>query len=414
MCAHPKHKVTETATEGKKFRLADFFDSNWDAYVKTPNHYITPEQYKAVAAMRACRTEALGIDHYVCEECGEISKVYHSCKNRFCPTCSWKDTMLWAEKIKEQMLDIPHRHVVFTLPHKLNNLIDDNKWTLLSALFKAAAEAIMDWMMYKYKLKPGIINVLHTFGETKLMHPHIHMILSWGGVNKNNCLEEIKGEYVNYKFIQTKFRCKFEDKLVELFDSNTLQHNFPNRMEFLKFIKKVNNKSWRVHFEPAIQIPEEVIRYIGRYSKRACISEYKITNIDGENISFKYKDYKNLDFYGKPIEKVETLNYREFFPRLLQHVPLPYFRIVRYYGAYAARTKAVLNKTIIKKINETPKTSKIEENEEIYEMTQNPKICKNCNTEKTYLYSTFKNKKNETIYMTKFNPKKNKIKKLAA
>lgn len=401
-------------TETPSYRLAYFFDQNWDAYVKSPNHFITPEQYKAVAAMRACRTEALGIDHYVCEQCGEISQVYHSCKNRFCPTCSWKDTMLWAEKIKEQMLDIPHRHVVFTLPHKLNNLINDNKWKLLDALFKAAAEAIKDWMMHKYKLTPGIISVLHTFGETKLLHPHIHMILSWGGVDKNNCLEEIKGEYVNYKFIQTKFRCKFEDKLIELFDSNTLEQNFSDRIEFLRFIKRVNGNSWRVHFEPAIQIPEEVIRYIGRYSKRACISEYKITNIDGENISFKYKDYKNLDFFGKPIEKIETLNYREFFPRLLQHVPLPYFRIVRYYGAYAARTKAVLNKTLVKKINETSKTLEIEENEETYEITENPKICKNCNTEKTYLFSTFKNKKNETIYMTRLKPKKNKIKKIAA
>ena len=411
MCGHPKHKVTETATEGKKFRLADFFDNNWDAYVKSPKHYITPEQYKAVAAMRVCRTEALGIDHYVCGQCGEISQVYHSCKNRFCPTCSWKGTMQWAEKIKDQMLDIPHRHVVFTLPHKLNNLINDNKWELLSALFKAAAEAIKDWMMHKYKLTPGIISVLHTFGETKLLHPHIHMILSWGGVDKNNCLEGIKGEYVNYKFIQTKFRCKFEDKLIELFDSNTLEQNFSDRIDFLKFIKRINDKSWRVHFEPAIQIPEEVIRYIGRYSKRACISEYKITNIDGENISFKYKDYKNLDFYGKPIEKGITLNYRDFFPRLLQHVPLPYFRIVRYYGAYAARTKAVLNKTLVKKTNET---SEIGENQEIYEMAETPKICKNCNTEKTYLYSTFKNKKNETIYMTRFKPKKNKIKKIVA
>jgi hypothetical protein len=358
----------------KKFTLAEYFQSWWDRYVKSPNHFITPEQYKAVAAIRACRTEALGIDHYVCEQCGEISQVYHSCKNRFCPTCSWKDTMQWAEKMEKMMLDIPHRHVVFTLPHKLNDLISHNKWELLSALFTAAAEAIKDWIMYKYNLTPGIISVLHTFGETKMQHPHIHMILSWGGVNKNNCLEEIKGEYVNYKFIQTKFRCKFEDKLVKMFDSNTLEHKFSDRIEFLRFIKRVNGNSWRVHFEPAIQIPEEVIRYIGRYSKRACISEYKITNIDGENISFKYKDYKNLDFYGKPIEKVETLNYREFFPRLLQHVPLPYFRIVRYYGAYAARTKAVLNKTLVKETNETSKTSEIEENEEIYEMTENPKL----------------------------------------
>jgi hypothetical protein len=414
MCIHPKHKITETTRKEKQFRLADFFDNNWDEYIKSPKHFITPEQYKAVAAMRTCRTEALGIDHYVCEECGEISKVYHSCKNRFCPTCSWKDTMQWAEKIRNQMLDIPHRHVVFTLPHQLNNLISDNKWELLSALFKAAAEAIKDWMMYKYKLKPGIISVLHTFGETKKMHPHIHMILSWGGVDKNNCLEEIKGEYVKYEFIQAKFRCKFEDKLIGLFDSNNLEHKFSNRIEFLKFIKRANNKSWRVHFEPAIQIPEEVIRYIGRYSKRACISEYKITNIDGENISFKYKDYKNPDFFGKPIEKVETLNYREFFPRLLQHVPLPYFRIVRYFGAYAARTKAVLNKTLIKKNNEISKNLEVKESEEIYELKENLRICKNCNTEKTYLYSTFKNKRNETIYMTRFRPKKNKIKKTAA
>lgn len=409
MCVLLEHKETNTV----KFRLADFFDNNWDAYVKNPKHFITPEQYKAVAAIRACRTEALGVDHYVCEECGEISQVYHSCKNRFCPTCSWKDTMQWAEKIKAQMLDIPHRHVVFTLPHKLNNLINENKWKLLNALFKAAAEVIKEWMLYKYKLKPGIISVLHTFGETKKMHPHIHMILSWGGVNKNYCTEEIKGEYVNYKFIQTKFRCKFEDKLVEMFDSNTLEHKFSNRMEFLKYIKRVNDKSWRVHFEPAIQIPEEVIRYIGRYSKRACLSEHKITNIQGENISFKYKDYKKLDFHRKPIVKEETLNYREFFPRLLQHVPLPYFRIVRYYGAYAPRTKAVLNKMTFKNKEKTPET---EQNQEIYEISENPRICKNCNTEKIYLHTTFRNRNGEIIYMTRFNPKKieNKFKKTAA
>ena len=120
----------------KLLRLSDFFDQNWETYVKSPQHYITREQYKAVAAIRVCRTEALGIDHYVCQECGEISKVYHSCKNRFCPTCSWKDTLDWADKMKDQMLDLAHRHVVFTLPHQPNNLIKDNKAVLLDILFK--------------------------------------------------------------------------------------------------------------------------------------------------------------------------------------------------------------------------------------------------------------------------------------
>lgn len=397
----PEHTGFDTRTIEKKFRLGDFFDTHWDDYIKQPKHFITREQYKAVAAMRACRTEALGIDHYVCEECGEMSKVYHSCKNRFCPTCSWKDTLDWADKMKNEMLDIPHRHAVFTLPHSLNNLINDNKALLLDILFKTAADTIKDWMQHKYRLIPGIISVLHTAGETKELHPHIHMIVSWGGINKNHYPEEIKGEYIRYEFIQTKFRCKFEDKLVELFDNGNLSHNFKNRIEFMRFLKRINGKQWHIHMEPAMRIPEEVIRYIGRYSKRACISEHKITNINGKYITFKYKDNKHLDFNGKPIVKELTLNYTEFFQRLLQHVPLPYFRLVRYYGAYAARTKAMIKD----KYPVYQERVKEVETEETYEMPDNPKVCKNCNREKKYLYSTFRNREGKIIYMSRFSPK---------
>ena len=305
------HTHKPQATE-KCFRLSDFFNAHWEEYLAGDHEPVRSEQYKAVAAIRACRTEALGIDYYVCEECGEISPVYHSCKNRFCPTCSWKDTLKWADRMEDSLMKIPHRHVVFTLPHQLNNLIKSNQWHLLDFLFKAASESLKEWMWHKYKLKPGIISVLHTFGETKNFHCHVHMILSWGGVNSNNWIEQIEGDYVNYEFIQTKFRCKFEDKLVKLFDSDSLVHKFQHRIDFLKFLKKVNEKNWRVHFEASMTIPSQVIRYIGRYSKRACLSEYKITNIEGEEISFRYKDYKNLDYYGKPIEKELTLNYREF------------------------------------------------------------------------------------------------------
>jgi hypothetical protein len=312
--------------------------------------------------------------------------------------------------MESQMMGIPHRHVVFTLPHQLNNLIKANKASLLDFLFKAAAESIKDWMQHKYNLTPGIISVLHTFGETKEFHSHIHMILSWGGANKNHWIEQIKGDYVNYDFIQTKFRCKFEDKLVKLFDSNALDNKFESRMDFLRFLKRINEKNWRVHFEPAMAIPSEVIRYIGRYSKRACLSEYKITNIEGENITFKYKDYKNLDINGKPIVKELTLHYTEFFPRLLQHVPLPYFRLVRYYGVYAARSKAVLNSCY----NEHQPEKMIGEEEECYEMAENPKHCKNCDVPKTYIYTTFRNRDNETVYMSRFNPAATKLKTMAA
>ena len=184
--------------DSKKYRLADFFDMWWDTYKKNPKHFITPEQYKAVNAMRLCRTEAIGVDHYACPDCGEITQVYHSCKNRFCPTCSWQDTLKWADNIKSKMLALPHRHTVMTLPHQLNHLIKLNGDKLLSALMRASANTLKEWIAEKYNLNPGVISVLHTFGETKDYHVHTHMIVSWGGIRKKDqSLHKITGEYSN-------------------------------------------------------------------------------------------------------------------------------------------------------------------------------------------------------------------------
>ena len=335
MCSgHPESAQQARAYE-KKYRLADFFNAWWDTYAQSPREYIQPEQYKAVNAIRTCRTPALGVDIYACPECGEVSEVYHSCKNRFCPTCSWQDTVRWAERVKGSMLNLPHRHVVFTLPHELNGLIKRNGKRLLDELMRTTAAVFKDWMAHKHGLKPGIISVLHTFGEVKTYHPHLHMIVSWGGIQlETGRLTALKGAYVHYDFLQTKFRCKFEDALLALFDAGTLEHSFKGRADLLGFVKRINRQRWVIHLEPPMEIPSTVVRYIGRYSKRACLSEYKITAIDGENIRFRYKDYKDTDHHGKPKEKELELPYWEFFPRLLQHVPLPYFKIVRYYGVY--------------------------------------------------------------------------------
>lgn len=374
--------------EPKKYRLAEYFDRWWDIYKQNPEEYITPEQYKAVNALRLCRTEALGVDHYVCKECGEITKVYHSCKNRFCPTCSWQDTLEWAERMKNQMLDLPHRHIVMTLPHGLNGLIKKNRKELLNLLLRSASDTFKDWMLHKHNLQPGIISVLHTFGETKEYHCHVHMIVSWGGIEQETgLLKEIKGDYVKYKFLKQKFRAKYEDGLIELYDKGELQHDFENRESFLRFIKSVNAKRWILHLEPSMEIPTEVIRYIGRYSKRACISEYKITRMDGRTIAFKYKDNKHKDINDKPIERELELDYEDFIPRLLQHVPLKYFRLVRYYGLYSNKGR-IPEEYLYKG----------EKEEEIHQENENKEeareveclICPHCKVPKEYLYTSLK------------------------
>jgi hypothetical protein len=384
--------------EAKVFRLADFFDRWWDVYKQSPKEYITPEQYKAVNAMRVCRTEALGVDCYACPDCGEITKVFHSCKNRFCPTCSWQDTLRWADRIKSQMMDIPHRHVVMTLPHQLNDLIKINGKDLLSVLMRSTAETLKEWMGYKYNIKPGIISVLHTFGETKEYHVHVHMIVSWGGIDKHSkALRQIKGEYVDYNFIKNKFRCRFEDELISMFDSGTLQHDFSSRMKFMQFIRRINQKRWIIHLEPPMKIPAQVVRYIGRYSKRACLSEYKITRIKGENISFRYKDYKTKDASDKPVERELEMSYRDFFPRLLQHVPLAYFRIVRYYGLYS--NKGIIPVEYLYKADDEPENN-IPDNWELLQVEKtgkNPLICSHCKKMKVYLYTRLKSMHEDKI-----------------
>jgi hypothetical protein len=380
----------------KKYRLAHFFDLWWDEYCKHPKHFIRPEQYKAVQDIRTCRTTALGVDIYTCPQCGETTEVYHNCKNRFCPTCSWNDTVQWAEKIKRNMLRIPHRHVIFTIPHQINWLIKRNQFILLNMQMQASAETLKDWMDYKYGIRPGIISVLHTYSEKKDFHTHVHMILSWGGINREGILQQIKGKHISYDFIKNKFRGIYERRLIELFDSGLLDHNFNDLSQFKRFVTTINEKHWNIRFEDPIDTPAEVIRYIGRYSKKACLSEYKITRMENEIIAFKYKDNKNKDFKGNPIERELVLNYRDFFALLLQHVPLPRFRLVRYYGIYSNRGH--LPKEFFSGSDDVEDTRINWKSLQQSETGQDPLLCQKCNIVKTYSHSIAQSNNGTYIY----------------
>ena len=198
-----------------------------------------------------------------------------------------------------------------------------------------------DFIRSKYRVEPGVISVLHTFGEKKNLHVHVHMIVSWGGIDKEkNRLKSIPiSDRVDYPKLKELFREGIIKAINKAYNNDVLKHDFENVQEYKQFIDSLLKTPWILHLEPPMNLPEQVIRYIGRYSKRACLSEYKITSMEGEFISFKYKDYKQKDDEGKYTEKISRLHYEDFFPLLLQHVPLANFRIVRYYGIYATKSK---------------------------------------------------------------------------
>ncbi len=197
------------------------------------------------------------------------------------------------------------------------------------------------------------------------------MIMSWGCIDSEGKITVPEHDYVHILSIRKVFRCKFENALIELFDMGRLEHDFHNR------------RDWIVHLEPPIQMPKQVIQYVGRYSKRACLSEYKITAMDGENISFRYRNYKNSPDRRNPVEKELTLHYREFFPQLLQHVPLCYFRIVRYYGFYS--NKGNLPEEYFGRDESEIEEAGMQQGESGYE---NPYFCEHCGRTRVYSHTT--------------------------
>lgn len=226
----------------KEVPLVRFLQSVVGRIRTAPGGVHHPEQYKAVNAIRVCRTTTLGIDTYVCPDCGEVREISHSCKHRFCPSCGWRDTLKWAARMKEKMLRVPHRHVVMTLPHILLDLVKRNRKEMLNILMRTSAETLKDWMMHKFGLKTGVIAVLHTYGETKQLHVHTHMIMSWGGIDNDGKIVIPEHDYVHIPSICKVFRYKFEHALIELFDAGRLEHDFRDRMEFMGFIKKWQTK----------------------------------------------------------------------------------------------------------------------------------------------------------------------------
>lgn len=321
----------------KKHTLKEFFDLHWEQYLEHPTTHIKPEQFKAVNGIRLCRTDALGKDTYACSACGDTVELRHNCKNRFCPTCSWKDTLKWGERMQNMLMNVPHRHVVFTLPHSLNALIKLNQKDLTNALLSISGHLMTDYLLKEHGVKAGVIAVLHTYGEKKNLHVHVHMIVSWGGERvSDGKLKVINNPYVKYEYLKERFKNQFIKTLTKYYKKTELVHRFARVNDFADFISELETHKWILHFEDPMKIPTQVITYIARYSKRACISEYKILDISEDHITFRYKDYKEKDENGRVVEKELRLPYSKFIPRLLQHVPLPYFRLVRYYGAYNA------------------------------------------------------------------------------
>lgn len=300
---------------------------------------LNTHQLRILHAVKCCRTPALGGHVDVCEDCGVVKISYNSCRNRHCPKCQGHKRAAWIQQRMADLLPVPYFHVVFTLPDALNTLALHQPGLLYDALFKAAWQTIGQFAGAK-GLQAGMICVLHTWGQTLTLHPHLHCIVPGAGVNAKGYLTAFtaKGKYLfPVKALSKVFRAKYTARLREKGISDK------------KLLDSLFAQNWVVYAKRPFGGPKQVIEYLGRYTHKIAISNRRLQSVDEHNTTFSYKDYK-----AGGSKKQMTLTNGEFIRRFAQHILPHRFVRIRHYGILSSTWKRVKFAALRKRLKLLP------------------------------------------------------------
>ena len=303
---------------------------------------LSAAQLKAMHAIERCRTVSLGGHVDACQQCGTMLVSYNSCRNRPCPKCQAIARQRWLQARKEELLPLTYFHVVFTLPHALNSVIQCNEALGYDLLFKAAAQSVKELCEDKKYLgaTPGIMAILHTWGQNLMYHPHIHCIIPAGGLTKDSCWKQGRdGFFLPVKVVSRLFRGKFLSILRQYYAKRKLKFygratSLSEVLVFKALMRKLYAQEWVVYAKRPFGGPEQVLSYLGRYTHRVAIANHRLIKIEKDQVYFRWKDYRQQ---GQ--QKVMKLEAKEFIRRFLMHILPAGFCKIRYYGFLATRNR---------------------------------------------------------------------------
>jgi predicted Zn-ribbon and HTH transcriptional regulator len=325
-------------------------------------HKLSREQYRAFMAISNCRTAALGAHSDACDECGYEKISYNSCRNRHCPKCGTLAKEEWLDRQSESLLNCGYFHVVFTVPSELNPVFYQNQRTMYGLLFKAASETLLELCSDDKFLgaKIGVTAVLHTWGQNLSYHPHLHCVVTGGGLTKlGKWVSSRKKFLVPLRVLAKKFRGKFLALMrkAELEFFNDSAH-LNNPADWSALVKQLYKTNWITYCKPPFGSPQNVLDYLGRYTHRVAISNNRLVSMENGAVTFKYRDY-----YDDDKQKLTTLSADEFIRRFLMHILPSGFRKIRHFGILAARDKSKRIK-LCKKLTDTKFTARRESPEQ--------------------------------------------------
>jgi hypothetical protein len=311
--------------------LADVMRRFAPAYQQRYPAALLPSHQRAIRDILDCRTPALGGHLWYCAPCDKQVYVYHGCRNRACPACHGAQTQQWLADRHEELLPCPYFHLTATVPEGLRDLFRSNQKTLYGLLIRLTAQCVMDVAGNPRHLgaMPGILAVLHTWTGTLTYHPHVHCLITAGGVSPDgkDWVATRPGFFLPVRVLSRHLRQLFKQ---------TLQQKHPDL--FAQAPARVWQQEWVVHCVPWGRGQQGVLDYLARYVFRIAMTERRILAIDDQGVTFQYKDRKAQR------QRTCRLDGIEFVRRYLQHVLPRGLHKVRYYGLWNPRQRELMQR----------------------------------------------------------------------
>lgn len=344
--------MTPSPSPRPTLEVADVIRAHGDAFLDRYDHPLSSGQRRALRDLAVCRTAALGghVEH--CQECGHERIAYNSCRNRHCPKCQALLCARWLAREAEHVLPVEYYHVVFTLPAELSALSLANPRVLYDLLFQAAAAALRLVAANPRRLGAvvGALLVLHTWGQKLQHHPHVHAVVTGGGLSCNaqgvidaepRWVSCRPGFFLPVRVLSRVFRRQFLRGLEQALAQGRLR--FGGRLAgqeapeaWADLLAKLRSKEWVVYAKVPFGGPAQVLKYLSRYTHRVAIGNRRLVSLSEDGrVTFRYKDYADEDK-----EKLLTLPAVEFLRRFVQHVLPKGFVKMRHYGLLANRYRA--------------------------------------------------------------------------
>jgi Putative transposase/Transposase zinc-binding domain len=317
-----------------EFEVADVIKQFGNRFIAEchPNRY----QVRVLGALSICRTASLGGHKEVCDCCGKSRISYNSCRNRHCPRCQASKQAFWVEDLLESVLPVKHYHIVFTVPHTLNTICQQNSRWFYNQLFSAVWETLQQFGYTRFGVESGAVCMLHTWGQNLSLHPHIHCIVPAAGETLSGNMKHIGGDG-KFLYPVKQLSLVFRGKLM-----GRMKKHPGNKMSVDKYrtlFETAWQNPWSVFCEPSLGKPEHVVKYLGQYTHRVAIANHRILNINDQNVTFLHKDYAD-GAKQKPI----LLSGVEFLRRFCLHILPHRFVKIRRYGIYSSRYRAMHKK----------------------------------------------------------------------